>query len=158
MTEKEEKTEIKDMEEENQNNFKFDFNNYNKIYGNDYFQIESKLNSLNGTAQNFFETISKEFINKSSKLTNSNNLYLSKILKKIQNIFNLKNFQLDENNDKNIFELIQEYSKTHFNNLRNILYLYEQLLNNIKKNIYVLFNYFDIVSESIESNPMLLSI
>ena len=154
MTEKEEKTEIKDMEEENQNNFKFDFNNYNKIYGNDYFQIESKLNSLNGTAQNFFETISKEFINKSSKLTNSNNLYLSKILKKIQNIFNLKNFQLDENNDKNIFELIQEYLKTHFNNLRNILYLYEQLLNNIKKNIYVLFNYFDIVSESIESNPI----
>ena len=152
MTKIEKKSEEDNIKRENLNNLEFDKDIYNKIYGQEYFNLESKLNSINGSFQSYFDKISEEYTNKFQKLTNSYYSYFAKSLKKIQNSFDT--IINKENSDKKQIKLIQDYSKKYIDKFQNILNFYEQILANLQNNINVLLNFFDIISDSIEANPI----
>ena len=152
MTKIEKKSEEDNIKRENLNNLKFDKDIYNKIYGQEYFNLESKLNSINESFQSYFDKISEEYTNKFQKLTNSYYSFFAKSLKKIQNSFDT--IINKENSDKKQIKLIQDYSKKYIDKFQNILNFYEQILANLQNNINVLLNFFDIISDSIEANPI----
>ena len=152
MTKIEKKSEEDNIKRENLNNLEFDKDIYNKIYGQEYFNLESKLNSINESFQSYFDKISEEYTNKFQKLTNSYYSYFAKSLKKIQNSFDT--IINKENSDKKQIKLIQDYSKKYIDKFQNILNFYEQILANLQNNINVLLNFFDIISDSIEANPI----
>lgn len=152
MTKIEKKSEEDNIKRENLNNLEFDKNIYNKIYGQEYFNLESKLNSINESFQSYFDKISEEYTNKFQKLTNSYYSFFAKSLKKIQNSFDT--IINKENSDKKQIKLIQDYSKKYIDKFQNILNFYEQILANLQNNINVLLNFFDIISDSIEANPI----
>ena len=152
MTKIEKKREEDNIKRENLNNLEFDKDIYNKIYGQEYFNLESKLNSINGSFQSYFDKISEEYTNKFQKLTNSYYSFFAKSLKKIQNSFDT--IINKENSDKKQIKLIQDYSKKYIDKFQNILNFYEQILANLQNNINVLLNFFDIISDSIEANPI----
>ena len=152
MTKIEKKSEEDNIKRENLNNLEFDKDIYNKIYGQEYFNLESKLNSINGSFQSYFDKISEEYTNKFQKLTNSYYSFFAKSLKKIQNSFDT--IINKENSDKKQIKLIQDYSKKYIDKFQNILNFYEQILANLQNNINVLLNFFDIISDSIEANPI----
>ena len=152
MTKIEKKSEEDNIKRENLNNLEFDKDIYNKIYGQEYFNLESKLNSINGSFQSYFDKISEEYTNKFQKLTNSFYSFFAKSLKKIQNSFDT--IINKENSDKKQIKLIQDYSKKYIDKFQNILNFYEQILANLQNNINVLLNFFDIISDSIEANPI----
>ena len=155
MIKPENKTEEKKIQKENQNNFKFDKNIYNIIYGQEYFNLESKLNSMNESFKSHLEKASKEYSIKFKKLTNSYYLYLSKATQKIQNAFELNSdFLGDGSLDKNQLKLIQDYSRTYLEHFQNIINFYEQILGNLQNNMNILLNFFDITTESFDSNPV----
>ena len=148
----EKKREEDDIKRDKLNSLEFDKNIYNKVYGQEYFNLESKLNSINESFQIYFDKISKEYMNKFQKLTNSFYLYFSKALKKIQNSFD--SVINKENSAPNELKLIQDYSKMYIDKFQNILNFYEQIIANLQNNINVLLNFFDIISDSIEANPI----
>ena len=152
MTKIEKKSEEDNIKRENLNNLEFDKDIYNKIYGQEYFNLESKLNSINESFQSYFDKISEEYTNKFQKLTNSYYSFFAKSLKKIQNSFDT--IINKENSDKKQIKLIQDYSKKYIDKFQNILNFYEQILANLQNNINVLLNFFDIISDSIEANPI----
>ena len=152
MTKIEKKSEEDNIKRENLNNLEFDKDIYNKIYGQEYFNLESKLNSINESFQSYFDKISEEYTNKFQKLTNSFYSFFAKSLKKIQNSFDT--IINKENSDKKQIKLIQDYSKKYIDKFQNILNFYEQILANLQNNINVLLNFFDIISDSIEANPI----
>lgn len=152
MTKIEKKSEEDNIERENLNNLEFDKDIYNKIYGQEYFNLESKLNSINESFQSYFDKISEEYTNKFQKLTNSYYSFFAKSLKKIQNSFDT--IINKENSDKKQIKLIQDYSKKYIDKFQNILNFYEQILANLQNNINVLLNFLDIISDSIEANPI----
>lgn len=152
MTKIEKKSEEDNTKRENLNNLEFDKDIYNKIYGQEYFNLESKLNSINESFQSYFDKISEEYTNKFQKLTNSYYSFFAKSLKKIQNSFDT--IINKENSDKKQIKLIQDYSKKYIDKFQNILNFYEQILANLQNNINVLLNFFDIISDSIEANPI----
>lgn len=152
MTIIEKKSEEDNIKRENLNNLEFDKDIYNKIYGQEYFNLESKLNSINESFQSYFDKISEEYTNKFQKLTNSYYSFFAKSLKKIQNSFDT--IINKENSDKKQIKLIQDYSKKYIDKFQNILNFYEQILANLQNNINVLLNFFDIISDSIEANPI----
>ena len=152
MTKIEKKSEEENIKRENLNNLEFDKDIYNKIYGQEYFNLESKLNSINESFQSYFDKISEEYTNKFQKLTNSYYSFFAKSLKKIQNSFDT--IINKENSDKKQIKLIQDYSKKYIDKFQNILNFYEQILANLQNNINVLLNFFDIISDSIEANPI----
>lgn len=152
MTKIEKKSEEDNIKRENLNNLEFDKDIYNKIYGQEYFNLESKLNSINESFQSYFDKISEEYTNKFQKLTNSYYSFFAKSLKKIQNSFDT--IINKENSDKKQIKLIQDYSKKYIDKFQNILNFYEQILSNLQNNINVLLNFFDIISDSIEANPI----
>ena len=152
MTRIEKKSEEDNIKRENLNNLEFDKDIYNKIYGQEYFNLESKLNSINESFQSYFDKISEEYTNKFQKLTNSYYSFFAKSLKKIQNSFDT--IINKENSDKKQIKLIQDYSKKYIDKFQNILNFYEQILANLQNNINVLLNFFDIISDSIEANPI----
>ena len=152
MAKTEKKREEDDIKRDKLNNLEFDKNIYNKVYGQEYFNLESKLNSINESFQIYFDKISKEYMNKFQKLTNSFYLYFSKSLKKIQNSFD--SVINKENSAPNELKLIQDYSKMYIDKFQNILNFYEQIIANLQNNINVLLNFFDIISDSIEANPI----
>ena len=152
MTKIEKKSEEDNIKRENLNNLEFDKDIYNKIYGQEYFNLESKLNSINESFQSYFDKISEEYTNKFQKLTNSYYSFFAKSLKKIQNSFDT--IINKENSDKKQIKLIQDYSKKYIDKFQNILNFYEQILANLQNNINVLLNFLDIISDSIEANPI----
>ena len=111
MTKIEKKSEEDNIKRENLNNLEFDKDIYNKIYGQEYFNLESKLNSINESFQSYFDKISEEYTNKFQKLTNSYYSFFAKSLKKIQNSFDT--IINKENSDKKQIKLIQDYSSKY---------------------------------------------
>lgn len=127
----------------------------NNIYGQEYFEIESKLNSTKESSKSYFNNISSEYSNKCQHLIDEFYSHFSKISKKIKNSFELKNPATGEETiDDKKLRLIQNYSKKYLNSFNSILTMNEQILDNIKQNINILLNFIDITSKCLyKQNP-----
>ena len=137
------------IEPNRQNEKNDDFTKYiNKIYGEEYFNIETKLNSIKESSKSYFNNISSEYCDKCQKLINEFYAHFSKITEKIKNSFELENQATGEKliDDKTI-SLIQNYSKTYLTCFNSILEMNEQIFDNIKQNMNILINLIDISSK-----------
>ena len=134
-------------------------NNLNKkiknIYGDEYFNIESKLNEIKESSKSYLNNISSECFNKYQQLINEFQNHFKKLTEKIENSFEIKNQATGEEvlDDKKI-SLIQSYSKTYLNSFNTILKMNGQIFENIKENINILLNFIDTTSKSLyKKNP-----
>lgn len=140
-------------------NSMLDNNNLNKtinnIFGQEYFNIESKLNEIKESSKSYFNNISLEFFNKYQQLIKEFQNHFTKIKEKIENSFELKNQATGEEIlDPKKIALIQSYSKTYLDSFNSILEMNEQILGNIKANINILLDFIDITSKSLDKkNP-----
>ena len=151
--------EIENMNDRNQNEIREVINTkpegvnkvINDIYGEEYFQMESKLKEMKDNSKAYFNNISSEYSNKYEQLINGFENHFSRITKKIQNSFELDNPASGEEiiNDKN-FSIIRNYSKIYLDSFNSILIMNEQIFENIKKNINILINFIDITSKSLD--------
>ena len=146
--------------ESNRNNEKPDINDnfikdINNIYGEEYFNIEKKLNSINESSKSYFNNISLEYSDKCQKLIKEFHIHFSKITEKIQKSFELKSQATGEELiDSKKIALIQNYSKTYLSRFNSILEMNEQIFDNIKQNMNILINFIDISSKSLnKKNP-----
>ena len=146
--------------ESNRNNEKPDINDnfikdINNIYGEEYFNIEKKLNSINESSKSYFNNISLEYSDKCQKLIKEFHIHFSKITEKIQKSFELKSQATGEELiDSKKIALIQNYSKTYLSRFNSILEMNEQIFDNIKQNMNILINFIDINSKSLnKKNP-----
>ena len=144
------------IEPNRQNEKNDDFKKYiNKIYGEEYFNIETKLNSIKESSKSYFNNISSEYCDKCQNLMNEYYVHFSKITEKIKNSFELENQATGEKliDDKTI-SLIQNYSKTYLTSFNSILEMNDQIFDNIKQNMNILINLIDISSKSLDKeNP-----
>ena len=127
----------------------------NDIFGQEYFDIETKLKSIKEYSKSYFTNISLDYSNKCQQLINDYKTYFSKIIQKIQNSFELKSQATGEEiiDDKKL-SLIKKYSKKYLDSFNSILTMNEQIFDNIKQNMNILINFIDITSKSIDKeNP-----
>ena len=154
----ESKNENNSNEIRNENSM-LDNNNLNKtinnIFGQEYFNIESKLNEIKESSKSYFNNISLEYFNKCQQLINEFQNHFTKIKEKIENSFELKNQATGEETlDPKKISLIQSYSKTYLDSFNSILEMNEQILGNIKENINILLDFIDTTSKSLDKkNP-----
>ena len=154
----ESKNENNSNEIRNENSM-LDNNNLNKtinnIFGQEYFNIESKLNEIKESSKSYFNNISLEYFNKCQQLINEFQNHFTKIKEKIENSFELKNQATGEETlDPKKIALIQSYSKTYLDSFNSILEMNEQILGNIKENINILLDFIDLTSKSLDKkNP-----
>ena len=152
--------------EENTNNNQNEIRNFineneypqkiiNNIFGQEYFDIETKLKRIKEYSKNYFNNISLDYSNKCQKLINEYQTYFSKIIKKMQNSFELKNQPTGEENiDEKKLSLMKNYSKKYIDKFNSILTMNEQIFDNIKQNLNILINFIDITSKSLDKeNP-----
>ena len=123
----------------------------NNIYGEEYFNIESKLKKIKESSKSYFNNIYLEYYNQCQQLINEFHNHFSKITEKIEDSFELKNPATGENTiDQQKLSLIQNYSKKYLDSFNSILKMNEQILENIKQNINILINFVDITSKSLD--------
>ena len=135
------------------NTFEVNNDEYNNIYGQEYFDIESKLSSIKEDSKLYFESFSNQYSQKYEKLTNKYHSYFAKLSEKIKNVFELKSKEANnEKAYKKQLKIIQNYSKEYLKKFNKILIVHEQIFDNIKQNMNILLNYFDIMSEAINLN------
>ena len=126
-------------------------NTINNIFGEEYFNIESKLSKIKESSKYYFNNISLEYSNKFQQLINEFYNHFSKITEKIENSFELRNPATGDNSiDEKNLSLIQDYSKKYLDSFNSILKMNEQILENIKQNINILINFIDISSKSLD--------
>lgn len=124
---------------------------FNYIYGQEYFEIESKLNSFKESSKSYFNNIASIISDKSQQLINEFHKHFSKISKKIQNSFELKNQATGEEiMDDKIKTLIQKYSKKYLDSFNSVLTMNEQIFENIKQNMDILMSFIDTTSKSLD--------
>ena len=123
----------------------------NNIYGQEYFEIESKLNTLKESSKSYFNNIASVISDKTQQLINGFHEHFSKISKKIQNSFELQNQATGEetmNDKKRTF--IQKYTKKYLDSFNSVLTMNEQIFENIKQNMDILMSFIDTTSKSLD--------
>ena len=148
--------------EENTNNNQNEIRNFinenedprkiiSNIFGQEFFDIEIKLKCIKDNSKTYFNNISLDYSNKYQQLIDEHQTYFSKIIKKIENSFELKNQATGEENiDEKKLSLIKNYSKKYIDSFNSILTMNEQIYENIKQNINILINFIDITSKSLD--------
>ena len=127
----------------------------NYFYGQEYFEMESKLNEIKDSSKLYFNIIANEYSNKIQLLINEFHAHFSKVIKKMKNSFEIQNKDIGEEKiDEKKTKMIKNYAKKYVDRFNSIITMNEQIYQNLKKNLDTLLNFVDITSKSLDNeNP-----
>ena len=123
------------------------------IYGNDFENLTSLIDTQEKNVNNYFISINKQIHEKYNKFHTKINSYLKCVTNKITDSFRFDNIN-ELNNSYSEQINIQNYSKDYIKRIQNIIDIQNQILESIKETVNIFLNFLDIANSLNKEKPI----
>ncbi len=123
------------------------------IYGNDFENLTSLIDTQEKNVNNYFISINKQIHEKYNKFHTKINSYLKRVTNKITDSFRFDNIN-ELNNSYSEQINIQNYSKDYIKRIQNIIDIQNQILESIKETVNIFLNFLDIANSLNKEKPI----